>query len=162
MKTFNLLFSLAVLTTVPLLTSQAFIEQPDQQFKTFAEIQAEALASLDLEVDADTQRRNRLQALTQSQNSGVNRVKSAKLSFKKNSSFKKLGTVQRDNDTMASNPAIARKNLAKESARERIKAAIAARKSANNTSVTTQAETFNTEKKSSFDFVPEPGQIWGR
>lgn len=148
MKTSALLFSLLVLTVLPIFTSQAFIEKPAQQFKTLAEIQADARASLTIAAsDPQVQRRQRLQQLTRKQNSGVSRVKSAKLNFKKRLGNNK--NVRRSFRSTASNLRFAHKNQQKQAARTAIKKSISARNS-------------SSKRRSSFEFVPQPGQIWGR
>ena len=181
MKSQILLATLA-LSVVPVLSSHALILEPEVQFKTLEQIQADALAELENpaeELTEDEARRQRLINLTRSSNTGVNRVKSAKENFKKRSTTgKTVGTTgssigknrsfrgsrarQAESTYQSSESTQDGKSTRFESdisttIRARLRQRLAEKQAAEAAGV----ESLEADKVYA-DFVPEPGQEWGR
>ena len=158
-----------VVGVAPLFSTQAFIEKPAKQFKTLAEIQAEAQASLASEnknLTATEKRQQRLLNFTRARNSGVNRVKSAKESFKPRLVQKKSTASGRINKARIPRRGAAlfsnfqtteRTTIAapKRSIRERLSARLQRLKAMEEKAVEAKAP-------QRFEFMPQPGQLWGR
>jgi len=215
MKNMNLWLSALVLATVPFFTSQALIIQPNVQFKTFEQIQADALEKLNAQAgtlsqsqlrqqrllnftkdnDATTTDRtdvgrfkNRVNNGTRSERRTTARSRGIRRSGGKTTSRRTLTEAELSTVSSDENLTI-RERLIKSRAEAR--AAVAARNTTNRhvssssdearrnriralTSALSQStfnsesefetpRTFtNTERRSSFEFVPQPGQIWGR
>jgi len=139
------------LVIMPLLSAEALIEKPDVQFKTFAEIQADALNKFnnpDATLTDSEARKQRFRALMRTQNIGRDRVKSGKLNFKKNSRGVRSQGVPSSQRTNKSN----RRSFSFRNSRQ----------SLSSEQIRTNLVQRNNNRRSSFDFVPQPGQIWGR
>jgi len=176
MKNFVRFTALAVLGIVPFFSSQALILKPEIQFKTFEQIQADAQAKLEATstLSEDEKRKQRLLKLTRDSNTGVNRVKSAKENFKKrfgnqtrsssNGQISKTRVPRRASALASiSSTSAAVETTTTTSVRDRLRARLArikAQKSNNAAAQVTPKS--NPKQRSSFEFIPQPGQLWGR
>jgi len=167
MRTLTRLSLLSVMFLLPVFSASAFIAKPDIQFRTFEEIQQQALEKLEIEENSDDPEVKRRAAILKAkrQKSRFKRSSIQRNSNLRRSSFKNKGksSVKRSFTRNApSQSAVERKQ--KLSLRDRIRARLEQRRKQNRRSSASnlrRSRAFtNTERRSSFDFVPLEGQLW--
>lgn len=173
------LLATLMLVLAPALSTEARIVKPEIQFQTLEEIQAAARAEIqngEVTLTPDQARQQRLLQLTRASNTGVNRVKSAKENFKKRIGRTRSSAAGNISKTRVPRRASALRSLSNAQAQapsstevkplsiqDRLRARLNRLKGQKQTDAKTQLDSNSkSNRRSSFEFVPQEEQIWGR